>query len=302
MKTIFAPCVLITFLLAATGCATKQGFVAKGNKLFDAGKYEEASLNYRKAIQKDAQYGEAYYRLGLSAIKQDQARQAYEALFRATQLLPSRSDAKEKFADVCLSFYLADPRHPQNLYKQLTQISDELLAKNPNSFKAFEIKAYLAATDQKPQEAVALFRRALQIDASDPAISGALAQNLFRNGQSQEAEKVALDLITRQPSYGPIYDLLYERYSTTRPADAENILRKKVSNNPKNADYVLKLAAHYARFQRQAEMKAALQRLLDDPKNFPQARLWVGDFYMRLRDYPEAMQRLRGGGQELPQG
>jgi tetratricopeptide (TPR) repeat protein len=158
MKNHLALCVLVTSLLAATGCATKQGYVAKGNKLFDAGKYAEASLNYRKAIQKDPQYGEAYYRLGLSAIKQDQAAQAYQDLFRAVQLLPNNIDAKEKFADVCLAFYLADPRHPQNYYKQLTQISDELLSKNANSFDGFKIRAYLADIDRKPQEAIALFR------------------------------------------------------------------------------------------------------------------------------------------------
>jgi tetratricopeptide (TPR) repeat protein len=302
MKNYLALSVLVTSLLAATGCATKQGYVAKGNKLLDTGKYAEASLNYRKAIQKDPQYGEAYYGLGLSALKQHQPALAYDALLRAVQFLPNNISAKEKFADVCLAFYLSDPRHPQTFYGQLTQVSDELLAKNPNSFKGLEIKAYIASTDRKPQEAVALFRTALRIDASDPAVSGALAQNLFRNGQSQEAEKVALDLITRQQSYGPIYDLLYEWYSTTRPADAENILKKKVNNNPKNADYLLELAAHYAHFQRHAEMKGALQRLLDDPKDFPQARLWVGDFYMRLRDYPEAMRHYEEGVRNDPKG
>src|ERR1700680_1450606 len=203
MKIHLALCVLVTSLLAATGCATKQGYVAKGNKFFDAGKYAEASRNYRKAIQKDPQYGEAYYRLGLSAIKQNQAAQAYQDLFRAVQLLPNNIDAKEKFADVCLAFYLADPRHPQNYYKQLTQISDELLSKNANSFDGFKIKAYLADIDRKPQEAIPLFRRALQIDASDPAITGSLIQNLFRNGQSQEGEKLALGLAAREKTYGP---------------------------------------------------------------------------------------------------
>lgn len=288
--------VLAVSLFALTGCGTKQGYVARGNRLYDQGKYAEASLEYRKAIQKDRQYGEAYYRLGLAAIKQNEATLAYEALLHAVDLLPDRIDAKEKFADVCLAFYLADARRPQNYYTQLTQISNELLAKNPNSFKGFEIKAYLAAVDRKPAEAIALFRKALQIDASDPAITDALAQNLFLNGQPQEAEKLALDLIARHKTYGPAYDLLYQQYvSEKRLADAENIVKTKVNNNPTNAGFVLELARFYARAQRPAEMQGSLQRLLNDPKDFPDARMRVGDFYAALRDYPEAIRNYDEG-------
>jgi tetratricopeptide (TPR) repeat protein len=300
MRHAIVSIVLIS-LFAIAGCNSKQGYVARGNKLYEQGKYVEASLNYRKAIQKDPQYGEAYYRLGLSAIKQNDARQAFDGLFRATQLLPNRIDVKEKFADVCLLYYLGDPRHSQSYYTLLTQISVDLLAKNPNSFKAWEIKGYLAHSDRKPQEAIAYFRRALQIDPSDPAVSGELAQNLLRNGESREAEKVALDLTTRQKSYGPIYDFLYELYTTTgRAVQAENILNAKVNNNPANSGYLVQLAAHYARVRKQTEMKAALERLLDDPKDFPQGSLLVGDFYMRLGDYGEAIREYEQGAKNTP--
>src|SRR5579872_3724167 len=87
---------------AISGCATKQSYLNKGNKFYDAGKYEDAALNYRKAVQKDGKFGEAYYRLGLAAIKQDNGKEAYNALFRAVQLMPDRTDVKEKLADVSL--------------------------------------------------------------------------------------------------------------------------------------------------------------------------------------------------------
>ena len=46
-----------------------EQLVAKGNRLFEQHKYAEASLLYRKAIQATPQYGEAYYRLGLSELE-----------------------------------------------------------------------------------------------------------------------------------------------------------------------------------------------------------------------------------------
>src|ERR1700730_15471837 len=158
MTRVVCLCVFVVSLIAACGCgATKQDYVAKGNKLFTAGKYADAALNYRVAIQKDKAFGEAYYRLGLAAIKLQQGREAYDALFRAVQLLPQNLDDKKKFADVCLSLYLADPSHPQVLYTQIGKLSGEFLSTNRNSYEGLMLKGYLASTDQKPKEAIAYF-------------------------------------------------------------------------------------------------------------------------------------------------
>jgi len=303
MKQTACVCVVIIAFCAGTACiATKQSYVSKGNSLYDAGKYADASLNYRKAIQKDPKFGEAYYRLGLAAIKQNQAREAYDSLFRAVQLLPNRVEVTEKFADVCLSFYLQDPSHPQALYKQIQQLSEDLIAKNPNSYEGLMIKGYLAQTDRQPKEAIALFRRALQINPSDPGVTTSLVQNLMQDGQSQEAEKVANDLIFRQKtSYSTIYELMYGVYfGQNRLVDAENIMKAKANNNPKDAGYRLALAEHYARVRKPQEMQATLQSLLDDPKDFPQARLWVGNFYMKLQNYDEAVRNYQAGASGNP--
>jgi tetratricopeptide (TPR) repeat protein len=285
-------CILVLSLVALPGCsASKQSYVAKGNKLFAAGKYQEAALNYRAAIQKDAAYGEAYYRLGLTAVKLDQAREAYNSLFRAVQLLPGNDEVKRKFADVCLSVYLADSSHPQMLYNQIRDLSDALLSKHRNSYEGLMLKGYLASTDNKPKEAIAYFRKALRVNSSDAGVVTELAHLLIQDGEPQDGEKLAMNLIARKKtSYGPAYDLMYGFYvNANRPGDAENVLKAKVNHNPKNADYVLQLARHYNRVQNTADMNGALQRLLDDPKDFPQARLWVGDFCMGLRNYPQAI-------------
>jgi tetratricopeptide (TPR) repeat protein len=315
MKTVVGVCAVVLAFCTVSACiATKQSYVSKGNKLYDAGKYADAALNYRKAIQKDPGYGEAYYRLGLAAIKQSeskegqaregQAREAYDALLRAVQLLPDNVAVLEKFGDVCLSYYLADPTHPQFLYRQIAQTSQELLSKNPNSYQGLVLEAYLASTDRKTKDAIALYRRALQINSSDPGVRTSLAESLFLDGQSQEAEKLALAMINgERTSYGQVYDLMYDVYTqANRAADAENILKTKVSNNPKRADWIMQLARHYNRVKKPAEIKATLQRLLDNPNDFPEARLSIGDFYTSLHDYPEAIHYFEEGARVQPAG
>ena len=283
-------------LLTVSACGhTKQGYVAKGNDLFQAGKYADANLNYRKAIQKDPQFGEAYYRLGLTALKQNDPSQAYAALSRAVALLPENIDVKERFADLCVAVYLADTRRPQNLYTEVTRLSDDLLARNANSFQGLRLKGYLAITDRKVEEAIVFFRRALQVKPMEPVLTTELVQALFQAGQSQEAEKLAADLIAQKPT-GPIYDVMYSRYyNSNRIPAAENVLKANVDNNPRQAEAALQLARHYARVQKPEQMRIVLQRLLDDPTSFPHARLLVGDYYFAIRDYPEAIRYYEEG-------
>src|ERR1700730_15368743 len=77
-----------------------QGYLAKANELYNAGKYDESILQYKKAIQKDQRFGEAYYRLGLAELKKRDTREAFRALLSATTLLRDRPDIKVKLADL----------------------------------------------------------------------------------------------------------------------------------------------------------------------------------------------------------
>ena len=57
----------------------KQKYVESGKKYYDAGRFREASIMYRKAIEKDRRYGEAYYRLALTDLKSNQVPNAVPA-------------------------------------------------------------------------------------------------------------------------------------------------------------------------------------------------------------------------------
>jgi len=304
MKRVVCLGVLVGSLVAFSGCGvTQQTYVAKGNVEFAAAKYDDASLNYRKAIQKDPNYGEAYYRLGLTAVKLNQGRMAYDALLHAVQLMPANVDAKEQLAEVCLSFYLADSSHPQVLYTQISKLSDELLTNQANSYEGLLLKGYLASSDRKYAQAIEFLRKARRVNASNPGVATELVRVLIQDGQVQEGQELAMDMIVRQKtSYGPIYDLLYNFYlNANQIGEAEAILQTKVNNNPKEADYVIQLARHFNRVQKSAETDATLGRLLNDPATFPQARLEVGDFYQGIKNYSEAIRYYQEGLDAKPE-
>jgi len=293
---------VVTILATGAACArSPRYYLDRGNRNFAERKFSEAAINYRRAIQNDARFGEAHYRLGLAELELGKGTEAYEALTRAVDLMPERVEAKVKLADLCLAAYMGDPKRPEALYGKLTSLAGQLLAKDTSSYDGLRVSGYLALTDRKPREAAEQFQRANAVKPMEPEVVLVWTQALFQDNRFAEGEKLALDLIGKQKSFGAIYDILYREYLVRqRPVDAESILKTKASNNPKDAGSVLQLAAHYGSSRKLGEMAGALQRLLDNPTDFPQGRLQVGDFYAGRREWAEAIKHYEEGARANP--
>ena len=149
----FALCLAICVLLQSSCRHGPPYYLDKGNKLFESGKYSEASLNYRKAVQQDPKLGIAYFRLGLSERKQQHYPAAWENLNRAATLLPSRGDVKIELGELCLMGLVGDPRRPQNLYNQLKEIASQLLANDSSSFAGLRFQGYIGLLEKRADEA-----------------------------------------------------------------------------------------------------------------------------------------------------
>ncbi len=78
------------------------------------------------------------------------------------------------------------------------------------------------------------------------------------------------------------------------------MLKLKTENNPKNAAYLLQLAAHYYVLNRKNEMDAVIQRLTDE-KQYPEGHLLAGDFFFfRLRRFEEAENQYQAAIKAFP--
>jgi tetratricopeptide (TPR) repeat protein len=289
-------------ILVEAGCArSARDYLARGNKLFEAGKYDDAEIEYRKAIQKDPKFGEAHFRFGLALMEQNRGVEAYTPLSQAAELMPENEDAKARLADVILAFYVADPQNRKTWYERIGKLADQLLSRNPSSFDGLRLKGELALLDRHPEDAIEFFEKANQIKPMRPDLIQGLVQALFLNNRFADGERLARQLIAKDASFGPIYDVVYRQYlSMKRGAEAEGILKLKAANNPKNDAFVLQLARHYASAGNSAEMNATLQRLLNDPKDFPKANLLVGDFYAALRKWDQAFAHFEEGARSNP--
>lgn len=124
---------LLPSILFITGCRSAYNYFEKGDTAFARGKYAEASLDYRKAAQKDPAFGDAYYKAGLAELQQNEAAQALQDLQTAVRLMPDNQAAKTELTNLMLGAYVGDPKRPKFLYDLLVRLSSEWLKRDPNS-------------------------------------------------------------------------------------------------------------------------------------------------------------------------
>lgn len=278
-------------------------YVENGNKFFEREKFKEASLMYRRAVAANADplYGEAYYRLGLTAMKLSDVGGAYRAFVRAVELQKNNVDALTKTADIEILAATQGGKQGDTYSQSAKDRATQLLKMKDGSYDGYRMLGQIALLNKQPAEAVRNLEQANKIKADQPPLILAYFTALVQNDQFPEAEAAAKSLIAKQKDYAPIYDLLYVQYATRKQMqDAEGVLKLKSANNPKNSEFVLHLAMHYAASQQPDKLAETMLRL-NDEKTFGNGHLAAGDFYyLRLREFDHAREQYEAGMKAVP--
>src|SRR5580658_2029702 len=102
LAAIFAALCLISCSRDPNYLKTK--YLQSGKKYYDAGRYKEASIMFRKSIETDRKFGMPYYELALTNLKLGELANAVPALRRAMELLkpgtPEADDADLKLGEI----------------------------------------------------------------------------------------------------------------------------------------------------------------------------------------------------------
>jgi tetratricopeptide (TPR) repeat protein len=131
---------------------------------------------------------------------------------------------------------------------------------------------------------------------NDNGVKLGLARALVEDRQADADFDLGRQLVQQDKTYGPAYDFLYERYATTgRNDDAENSLKQRVCNNPKQAAFLLELARYYVLKRKPADVAGTLRKLTADRKDFPQGSLIAGDFYGSIGQAELALPQYEAG-------
>ncbi len=275
--------------------------VASGNKYFQNGKYKQASILYRRALQLDPKYGEAYYRLGITNTQLQEWGDAVRSLHRAYDLDPSNEDAAARVVEIYLTAYLHNPGLSKQALVESRTIVEKILSRNPKSYDGLRLDADLAAATNDREKAIRRLMEANSVKPWQPGTIVALMENLALLGRQAEAETLGEEFLQRDKTHGSVYDLLYLFYMRRAQYDrAENILKAKIASLRSDELSRIELAVFYFTRGRTNDMLATLDQLRSDHKTFPQADQTIGDFYIRIGDFDSALRSFREGTRNQP--
>ena len=306
--------VVILAALTLVSCSrdpnvAKKRYLENGNRYFARGKFKEASIMYRNALQKDQRYGPAYYHLALTDLKLGRVANALGELRRAIELIPKDQpehlDAEVRLAEI----YVAFTRENQFLM-EVDGIVKDLLQRDPNSYDGHRltgdldfVRAQNSIRDRHEEQAktlltgaIAEYRTAMSVKTGGPALKMQLARALAEDRQFAEAEQLYRQLIDQDKTLVQAYNELYRVYlAQNKTSEAEQILKAGAANNPKQVAFLLALAGHYSALHRHDDMVATLNQIKGHAKDFKRAYLVVGDFYFRNGDLIEALNQYKEG-------
>ena len=276
-------------------------YLENGNKFFEKAKYKEASIMYRRALQQDLRFGEAYYRLALTNLKLSAYGDAVRSLRRTIELQPGNTDAIVKLADLYMIATTQDPSHSQELLKEAKDLSLKLLQLDANSYEGHRLNGQMSLIAGDAAGAVREFEAAARVKPGQTGLSLAYFQALVSNKKNAEAETLALSVLDKNKTFAPMYDMLYLHYMKQEQKEkGEQILKQKVESNPKQASFLIQLAGHYLLLRRREDLDAVIRRVSDE-KEFPEGRLLAGDFFFfRAREFESARIQYEAGAKAFP--
>jgi tetratricopeptide (TPR) repeat protein len=318
MRTLRLLTVVLIALLALVSCSrdpnvAKKRYVESGNKFFERGKYKEAVIMYKDALQKDMRYGTAYYRLALAQMKLGQLGLAVQSLRRSIELNnakdPASADAHWDSV-VKMTEILVAAAKDARLQDEAEQNIKDILAHDSNSWDGHRlrgdlafmraIKAYQISEKEEAKRqidtAVAEYQQAETIKPNQQGVQMQLAHALSARGEFPQAEQLYLKVIDHDKTYQYAYTDLYKLYVTQNRIDeGEKVLKQAIQNNPKQYGFLTALALHYSLLRRRDDMINVLQQIKSHAKDFDQAYMVVGDFYFRLGDGDSAIREYKEG-------
>lgn len=271
------------------GCAPAKRMIAEryyrqGMELFEKRKFDEAALAFRKAIRRNPNWGEPYYRLALCDLaKGGEMSRALHSLRQAMALMPDNEDVKVRLAGLyAIGFATQGGLEPEFL-KQARSVVESLLRQNPASFEGLLLAGQIAVLSNRHEEAVSWLERALKQQPESPIALASAGKAYMLAGKPDQALEALTKATQLDPGLRQAWEDRYQIYILqNRIREAESLCRERIDRNPKDPLAPLMLASHCLRAGKLKEMEAALESLASNSSQYPGGALLAGDFYRNI--------------------
>lgn len=282
-------------LFAISGCTNpekaKIAHVEKGEAYLKDEKFQEASLEFRSAVQIDEKLAPAHWGLARAYEGLQRFQEAFEELRKTTQLDPENLDARVKLGN----YYLAAAKGNAQLIGEADRLAREILQKNPDHVEGHILLGSVLYAQNEREKAFAEINRAIQLDPKRVESYLSLARFYIVTNDKAKAEETFQRAISVNNNSG-LAHTEYGKYlaQLVRLGEAEAEMRKAVEVEPTNRTSRFVLASFYLVNKQFDKAEVAYQALADMDRERPESQAILADFYSSINRLDQAISIYQG--------
>ena len=285
-------CLLLATAVFLAGCTNpekaKAQHVAQGEAYLKESKFQEASLEFRNAIQIDDKLTAAHWGLA----------RAFEGLERFPEMIDELRktislDQNKDFLDARIklgNYYLAGSRGRTDIITEVENFAKQILEKDPKHIEGHILMGSVLFAQKQTEKAFAELNHAIELDPSRVESYLSLARFYLVTKEYQKAEDLYKKAISVNAN-SPVAHTEYGKFLTqqNRPAEAEAELRKAVEVGPtdRNAHFVL--ASYYLVNRQFDKAEGAYKALAALDADKPESQAVLADFYSSINRVDDAI-------------
>jgi tetratricopeptide (TPR) repeat protein len=285
-------CLLLAAAVFLAGCANpekaKAEHVAKGEAYLKDSKFQEASLEFRNALQIDGNLTAAHWGLA----------RAFEGLERFPEMLDElrstvRLDTNKDYLDARIklgNYYLAGSRGRTDVVTESENLAKQILEKDPNNIEGHILMGSVLFAQKQTDKAFDELNHAIQLDPKRVESYLSLARFYLVTNEREKAEELYTRAISVNPN-SPLAHTEYGKFLTqqNRSAEAEAELLKAVEVGPTDRNSRFVLASYYLIKGQLDKAEASYKALAALEPDKPESQAGLADFYSTINRTDDAV-------------
>ncbi|HEX6715647.1 MAG TPA: tetratricopeptide repeat protein [Pyrinomonadaceae bacterium] len=273
-------CLLLAAVISLAGCTNPQQakaeHVANGEAYLKDSKFQEASLEFRNAIQIDDRYAAAHWGLARAYEALDRFPEMLDELRKTVTLDKDNLDARIKLGN----YYLAGSRGRPEVISEAERLAKEIINKDAKNIEGHILMGSVLFSQNQKDQAYAELNHAIDLDPKRVESYLSLAKFYIATKENDKAEEIHKRAISVNGS-SPLAHSEYGKFLSlqNRGTEAEAELRKAVEVGPSDRNARFLLASFYLvnrQFDKAEEAFKAVTAL--DP-NKPESQAVLADYY-----------------------
>ena len=255
---------------------TAEEFLSSGTEYFEAEQYPEATIQFLNATQMDPENRDARYFLALSYVRLGDPAAAAQQLNALLEYYPDDVEASLQLGNI----YLAVGQGNPDLFREVSQLAEDILEREPENVAALVLSGNAAAGLQDYSTSAEQFEKAISLDPENAGTYVSLGAARALQTNYPEAEEAFLRAREIDPESQSALMSLGNYYRAVGQMDeAEAMFEEALSLYPSTAAVYLQVVEFYYQSGRFAEVERVLVDVQEQSFEDPSPSLVLAGLY-----------------------